>query len=834
MPVLVNTDSGLAEDLPQEAADQAVSAGTHEVPIVSPDGTQGTAPPADAAQLLQQGYRQPSPQELQNMLKTSQYSTPGETAKAGLEAAGRGFAGPAFTAAERAVGVNPEDILGRQEAHPVLAPAVEAGTFAGSALLGTGEAKALSLLGDAIKGGKGAGVLAKALGLGSEFAAYSAGDQASQWLMNDPNVTTGSAMSSIGLNALIGAGVGGAFGAISPLWKATVGPQVSQFLEDLQSRLKYRSQNPDLVGAISGQLADFYDSVNGLNKNVWGSNGLKMKLAQEMLPEVNEKILGQARDIGGRLQNAVDMMKASPDFTDQQVAKIQNQLDRLNVATSIIKDPISLETIKKPGSLDVFQALNDAKQSLQEYGQYGVLTPPSERPFTNQVRDLAATIRKSLEDPQVWGDAGTLQKDINQGFQKWLKISDGAGSFKSRFTSLVNGDPVIDRGKIATFLNQLPKDSGAIKKEVLGQTIDAGTSYKDVVNQAFAKLGIESPIEATPLDHVDNALNKVSLGQKAADYLYNKGAANILGEGLGTAIGGGVGAFVGHPAIGAFIGDRALTPFISSVLPTFIKPIMERGANAEGFKAGSNLLMAALRGDTALNQGVKALFNAGSSALTEQKEMGSKDKDKLKARLDELANDPSSLMQTGGQSGFYHPDHATKLSENASRSVQYLNSIKPKDTQQSPLDKTIPPSDSVQRAYDRNLDLAQNPMLSFKHLKDGTLSLNDVNTIKNTNPGWYQLASQKIVKEMTNAAANGKPIPMDQRISLSKFLGQPLDSNLNPQVMINMQNAHNAPSLSQQGLPKQGRKTEPLGPLKNIKLASRVATRTQDLQEDED
>jgi hypothetical protein len=834
MPVLINADSGLAENLPQEAADQALSAGSHEIPLYDQENNLISTTPSDAPKLLEQGYRQLSPEELTDQLKTAQYSTTGEKIKGGAEALARGVAGPAATGAERAFGVSPEAMRYREKALGIAAPILEGAGFVGSALSGVGEAKILEELGAGAKaltglGGEGAGLLSHAAAgaakLGVENALLAAGDEGSKYLMQDPNQSAESAFTNIGLAGALGAGAGGVIGSVSPLWKMTAGPKVSQMIEDFSNRLKYRSETPDLVGSIAGQLSDFHSSLKNLNSSVWGSSGLKSKAASELLPEMNGKILAQAEGLQSKLEDAINGMKSEPGkYSASQIGTLESELQNIRSAAAIEKDPVSLQVTKEPTSNQLFDQINKTKQQLQELSDYDHFAAPSDRPFIGKVKDLSSAFKESLQNPEVWGEAADVQKDLNKAASKYFNISK---NFETRFGSLVGKDRVIDPGKISTFVNQLPKESSSIKKSVLGEYINAGKQYQEAVNGVFGKLGLESPHVAVPLDHVENTLGKVSLGQKAADYVYNKGVSNLLGEGLGTATGAGIGALLGHPGIGAIVGERALSPFFSSVLPAITKPLMEKAANSESLKAVGNIGVAALKGQQAIGRASKALFMEGSKAFSEHQGMSSSDRSKLKSKLEEIERDPSSLMNIGGHAGYYAPDHAASLSATAVRAAQYLNSVKPKEKQNSPLDKPIKPSEAEERIYNRTLDIAQDPILSIKALKDGTLTSSDVNTVKTIYPSWYKNASQQIFNEMAKHVSSGQQIDMKLKTGLSLFMGQPMDSNLIPQVISSNQVVLNAPSLSQNAMPKTGRKTASLTGMRNIELDQRVETRTQ-------
>lgn len=224
MPVLVNAENRLAEDLPQEQADVALQQGTHELPLNDPQGNPVTAPLAKAQQLISQGYSQPQPEQLGHLLNYAKYSSPEEQVKTGLEAAASGATFGLSTGTERLAGVSPEEIQARREVNPNIHLLGEAAGLLGSAATGVGEGALAARVGQAI-GARIAGetVLAKVGSAAArnavETALISSGDEVSKALSSDPEQSAQTAMVNIGMNGLLGAGIGGAFGTASPLGK---------------------------------------------------------------------------------------------------------------------------------------------------------------------------------------------------------------------------------------------------------------------------------------------------------------------------------------------------------------------------------------------------------------------------------------------------------------------------------------------------------------------------------------------------------------------------------------------------------------------------------------
>lgn len=212
------------------------------------------------------------------------YGTPEQMVKTGLEGFGKGFAGAAAPYIETKLGISPEDIRNREEVNPITHGVTEAGGLATGLLTGTGEAAMMTKAGELASGlmhapeaAELAGVALKApsyihrvgseaVKQAAEMAILQSNDEIAKHILKDPKASAESAIANIGLASAFGAGTG-AFvsGAVSPLWKATVGPKVEGFLNGMVSKLGGREGDalvPELASKagvnipaeIAGQL----------------------------------------------------------------------------------------------------------------------------------------------------------------------------------------------------------------------------------------------------------------------------------------------------------------------------------------------------------------------------------------------------------------------------------------------------------------------------------------------------------------------------------------------------------------------------------------------------
>lgn len=747
------------------------------VNVVDPDTQEiGSIPAAQLHDAINQGFQPASQDQVQMFLKKQKYETPGQQAITALEGAGVGSTFGLSTAAEKAFGVTDEDIQARREINPGWHTAGEVGGLAASSLIpGLGEANLLEKAGvGAAKfaglGAEGAGALsrigASAINQATQMALLQGGDEVSRMISNDPNQTLGTAVADIGLSGLIGAGGGAALGVVSPLWSAGSG-KVSQFIDDFKSRLQTHLDNPNPAGLLEKEIGEHYNAVRGMADEVYGAQGLKSQEIEKLLPqEMTPKISNQIQE----LNNAAE--KGLADLADDPLARnLKKATDRFQ------------KTVTNPEAsvADVFDATNTFKQELQEYANYSKLPGVAERDFINTTKDLAFKARTALEDPAVWGKAAERQQAINGAFKEFLPTLK---DFEKKFTSEIGGVKQIDPQKVQTYYNQLGKTSSKMKQEMLGNFLDASEKYQKVIADTHSNLGIPNPYQPTSTTAMRASMDKLTPGAQVADAFVKKGIAHMAGEGVGATIGGSVGHLFGAGGFGALIGEHMLGPFFSSVLPALAKPILENKGSADGLKAAIDYSLATVRGENMIGRASRNVLKAGAQVLPENRvTVSDKQRTRLDKSLKSLQADSTPLLNVGGSTGHYLPQHAQAIGATAANAVNYLNGLRPATEPQNPLDSKLPPNPVKQAQYNRALDIAQEPLLVMKSIKDGTLQPQDLVHLKNLYPDLYTKLQSQLGQDMVTHLSKGETIPYKTRMGMSMFLGQPLDSTMTPSAI---------------------------------------------------
>ena len=287
-----------------------------------------------------------------------------------------------------------------------------------------------------------------------------------------------------------------------------------------------------------------------------------------------------------------------------------------------------------------------------------------------------------------------------------------------------------------------------------------------------------------------------------------------------------VGALTGHTGAGLALAPFAR--FIGKEAPDAVKLAMLKfmGSSAPidagAFKTTLEFAKATIAGENLLSRATSNIFKAGREVLPQSAIPSESDRTKLDKSLKDYQKNPNKMTEIGGNVGHYLPDHAGAVASTASNAIQTLNALRPGIKQAAPLDRPQKPSPVQQAAYNRALDIAQQPLMVLHHLNNGTLNSQDVMLVQKLYPDLYTRIQQKVTEQLANATSeDGNTIPYATRRGLSKLMGQPLDSTLTPMGIMSAQ-----PQPAQQ--PPQG----PQAPVKHktaalTKMSSHYETSAQ-------
>lgn len=755
------------------------------------------------------------------------FGTPGQQFLTGVEGAAQGVLGPVAPAIERAFGANPENIRLRAETNPWAHGVPEALTFGASALTGVGEAGLLAHAGEgaaaALKlGGEGANVGSKlaagAAKMATEMGIYQAGDEASKAILSDPNQSAGSAISNVALSTLLGGGLGAPFAALGMGAKSIMN---SQILKDFTDRLAFRGANINPNEMLQHEVEGAINGYHEMGSEVGGANGIKSAALKNILPEMSPKITEQAQGLVTRVQQEIDKLGDDP-----LAKRLQSSLDEYSSAVTPQSPAYGGTPAPDLEPSQVFDATNRFKQQLQDWSKFSKLAPPpiAERDFISSAKSLSHDFRTALEDPETWGKAAELQTKLNDAWHSAIKP---AQQIESKFMSWVGNERKIDPVKFNTYVNQAGRVADPTnRQQIMKVFADAMEKFQDATSLAYDRAGIPNPHPPIGMTSIRESLGKPSVGMKLADTWHDKIGAHTMGAGLGGGVGGLLGHATGIPEAGfagAYLGRWALGPVFSAV----IKPMMERGASLPAVESTLSYAKSVLYGTHSLTNAAASVFGNASKTVPALLAPAHADLEKMDDKLKEVAANPSKLMNVAGNLGDYMPDHAQAVAQTVMGGANYLNSQRPSNPKQSPLDADIPVSKAQNAPFYRSLAIAERPLLAFKHIADGTLLPQDVKVIQTVYPAYYKKMSQELASEMTTHLSQDGHIPYKVRQSMSLFLGQTLDSTMAPQNIQSIQAIYAQGKASpQQGAQSQGGK--PKGsPSKLGKMANNLRTPEQ-------
>lgn len=712
-----------------------------------------------------------------------QYGGTAGTIKAGLQGGLKGLIGPLAPVAEKLAGVKYSTQRGLEAAHPIASGIGETGALIGGALTGTGEAALLGKLGEAGVGltglGEGASTAAKIAAEGvnqaTQMALFQGGDNVTRMIRQDPDAAAETALSHVGLAAAIGGVTGVGLGSISPIWKATVGSKLAPVLEDMKSRFNFRLNTPDIPTAVTQEMHDLVGNTDNIMKTLYSEEGGGVKAEQiaKAMPELTPKNTQKVDEQIQNVSNRVDSILKSMNDDVKVKSKVPYIQQDLNQFQSVITNPEATYA-------DKFNALNDFKRVMQGYSRYGASV--DDTAFGAITKKLAAEIRPALEDSKVWGKAADIQRDVNKAISEHIPAQK---DIMSRFTTKVGGESVVDPSKINTYVNQLGKPSAEIKQEMVKNALKSSDKLVQTIGDIFTAQGLDSPVKPTSTSVLRDTLGEKTTGAKIVDSLIDKQLSGILGKTIGGGVGSIIGHGVGHEGIGFLAGEHILGPFFSSIMPGLSKNFLDNPSSVNGLKSALDYGAAVAKGDKALSKSIGGVFRPSVAVLSSRQMPSEASRavlDKLVAKNDK---DPNTMGQSSnGHLGHYASDHQTSLSTANARSIQYLQGLKPKPFQSSPLDVPIEPTKAEEARYNRALDIAQSPNIVLQRVKDGTLQTTDLQDLNAMYPALYKEMSTRLTDAMSAKHATDEIIPYRTKIGASLFLGQPLDTSMKPMSII--------------------------------------------------
>lgn len=277
---------------------------------------------------------------------------------------------------------------------------------------------------------------------------------------------------------------------------------------------------------------------------------------------------------------------------------------------------------------------------------------------------------------------------------------------------------------------------------------------------------------------------------------------------------------------------KAMTKMPPGVRPNPIETGAELANRFNTLNATRNVVE---RTESKISKAAKAIFTtpAGRGAALSLGTQGINSYEERVKRIASLKNDFGALGQhlSNSVDGIQDvmPNIAQSVQNAQMASVLFLDSKIPRPPANFMLSRPWQPSMGAKQKFMKYFDTVNDPVSILGSIKTGMLSAEQLEAVHATHPELYNEMRTQVMSEMDGQKA--QKLPYAVKLSLAKFLGQPLDSTMLPSVIMSNQMALNQPNSPNGMSPKQQRSTQ--SGLAKLKGAKRMETETQGLEEEQ-
>lgn len=388
-------------------------------------------------------------------------------------------------------------------------------------------------------------------------------------------------------------------------------------------------------------------------------------------------------------------------------------------------------------------------------------------------------------------------------------------------------------------LQQMPNAAQALKDHQVSTLVKQASSAAGAASYAH---GMNTKTLASLVNKMSPESREFVLGQgagkfKAAQSLLESIPEKINPSGTARALDaifkhmpGGIGTVLmglssHNPFLGMIVGhiSRILGREAPDAVKLSVLKMLGSSASVEpgAFRTMVHVADQAYKGAKLLDRSVQTVLKpaveAGVNVLGESVE-GHEKLDKL---LRSAQQDPNSF--DSGDLGHYMPDHVVSAIGIMTRASQYMASIRPDTSPTGLLGSKRVPSANETAKYNRALSLVNQPLGLLEHLRQGTLTPDDIKAVATVHPAVYGQMQSKLLNALNSHMSKGAPVPHRVVMGLSMIAGQPLIASISPaSMMLNQQQGQSGPQ-------EQGEAPRPpSGDNKGIqKMASMNQTDTQ-------
>lgn len=237
--------------------------------------------------------------------------------------------------------------------------------------------------------------------------------------------------------------------------------------------------------------------------------------------------------------------------------------------------------------------------------------------------------------------------------------------------------------------------------------------------------------------------------------------------------------------------DKAAKPGIG--MYRFLESAKDVSASA--FEAMQEFIKQSAKGAYLTKNAIKSIFSDEKESPV--KTPSERSLQSLDKKLQQMELNFDEIVNTPGEVGYYLPEQDMALGIINSRVIGYLSKQRPGIKQSGLLNEDRKPTKQDMQRYYRTLQIAEQPAMVLKRIKEGSLISKDVQDLQAMYPETYNYFLENLTNEIVEQKSKGKSIPFRARKSLSLFSGMPLDTNLTPQAIQAAQSTYQPKNLPQ-------------------------------------
>lgn len=583
--------------------------------------------------------------------------------------------------------------------------------------------------------------------------------------------------------------------------EAAVLERIRQSLGESSLTLQQRAA---LERDFAGGMQKVYD---GVSKASWEARSVaRPQELDALLAETNAALpVEQLRAVRSTIRHAISEMEAEPGLYPARypikLGKIADDLDnKVTVLEHPLPEPSGIDENGEPimtsvfnrtrdqlrpdmRAVDIFKALDETKQAIDDKIPWLTGAAGENADAVSLLRGVRGTIRESLEDENTWGAAAARQAAYNRAYSEFKAARDEFQKQFMRKKPEVGGFAYKVKGtRVKTFFNMINDSRGDEQREAFTKLLEKSRGLIDEVDNVYKN----APATTFDKKSIEDLFSQAERQAAQAHATVKEqpggfGFFTDLASGVGPATAAGM--MAGGPAAFATLGAKAAFSAMSNPEGAIQKLGMIQRAAENTASAVSAGAKAAVDGT---QRATKSLPGAGLlGPMLDQ----NKRRERFQKRTDDLRQwqDPKKVvdrLELATRGGYIAaPATMAALQKISMRGLRFLSMKIPAQLRTTmPFDAPHMPSMSEVNRFDRYYDAVEKPLSVLDELAGGTVSDESIEAVQEVYPQLFGEMQKEVIS--TIATRLQKPdsvVPYQQRIALSKFLGQPLTASLLPE-----------------------------------------------------